>query len=152
MNPPQNIYALISFSQSHIDGWEKMRKDEADYMKLVEGMSRQERKEFHTKWRKENPHVPETRINLGKAYRGCFLDRDELIALIEQEDSPYGLCECYYEYLLIEKRTIGEIDDVCWGDQEDAETWFKLENNDNGSIKYVRIDKPECFKQTCNFL
>jgi hypothetical protein len=148
MSTPQNIYALISFSQSHIDGWEALRQREADFMKLVEGMNSEERREFHTKWREENPHVPETRINYGRAYRGCFLNLQELLDIIDKQDDPYGLCECYYEYLLIEKRTIGEIDDTCW----DGEIWFKLENNEDGSIKYVRIDKPECFKQTCNFL
>jgi hypothetical protein len=152
MDSPKYIYHLIAFSQDHIDGWESIRKREKEFEKLIEGMSREERKEFHSKWRKENTHVPEPRINLGRAYRGCFLDRADLVKIIEAQNDPWGLCECYYEYLLIEKRMIGEIDDTCWGDEDDSETWYKFTQVDEDEWRYLEIPKPECFKQTCNFL
>ena len=145
MNSPQNVYNLIAMSQSHIDAWDRLRVIEAEYTKATKGMDRDERRVFRKKWKEENPPSFDPQTSLGKAYRGSFLDLDALIKIIESQDDCYGICECYYTYLLIERLDVDVIDPTCWG--EDGEIWYKM----NEEYRYVRIDKPECFKQTCNF-
>ena len=147
MNSPKYIYNLISFSQSHIDAWDKVKAHEDSFDKAIKGMDRDDRRVFIKKWKEENltrSFDPDTL--LGKSYRGSFLDLDALIKIIEAQDDPYGICECYYTYLMIERRRVDCIDDITCFDKE-GEIWYKMNEDD----RYVRIEKPDCFRQTCNF-
>jgi hypothetical protein len=145
MNPSQYVYNLIGMSQSHIEAWDRRRLKENAYDKATVGMNREERKVFSSGWREKNPSSFDPETSLGKAYRGSFLDLDSLIKIIESQDDSYGICECYYTYLLIEKVEVNCIDPTCWDD--DAEIWYKMDEK----YQYKRIEKPDCFKQTCNF-
>jgi hypothetical protein len=145
MDTPQYIYNLISMSENHIKAWEKNRLREEEYSNAVRGMSKEEQEIFNKEWKEKNKPFFDPDTCLGKAYRGTFNDLNALIEIIEAEDSPYGICECYYTYLLIERREVNCIDSTCWG--EGGEIWFKM----NDECRYVRIDKPKCFERTCNF-
>ena len=148
MNSTQYAYNLIGMSQRHIDAWDEVQAYENAFDEGIVGiMGKDERKEFINKWKEENPSRPfNPDTLLGKSYRGSFLDLDDLIKIIEAQDDCYGICECYYTYLLIEKRQFGVIDDITCFDK-DGETWYKMDEN----YQYKRIDKPDCFKGTCNF-
>jgi len=139
------LYHLISFSQEHMEGWEALDKREKDYVEAVDGMTKEERNAYR---KTLPPHVPEQRINLGKAYRGTWTDLDELLKIIDNSTDPYGICECYYEYLLIETSETNQVDP--WVDEE---MWFKSEHNsEDGTIKWNKIPKPEYLQRMCNFL
>lgn len=146
METPIFVYNLISFSQSHIDAWTEVRRKNDEYSAAIKGMSKKEREEY----RLANPYKKsDVDLGLGKAYRGSWLDKDALLEVIKNYGS--SICECYYEYLLIEKKQVGCLDDVCW-DDDMGETWFKLNYDDaENSYDYQVIEKPDCFKQTCNF-
>lgn len=145
MESPKYIYNLIAFSDSHIKAWETRREKEKEYTNLVNGMTYDERMEFGKRWWKKNKPDP-TDTYFGKAYRGSFSDLDQLIKIIEDQNDCYGICECYYTYLLIEKHHLNCIDSVCWGDDGD-EIWYKMDEN----YQYKRIPKPDCFKQIVSF-
>lgn len=145
MNTPQYAYNLIAMSQSYIDTWERYSEKDEEYSKATENMSRDERQTFHKEWKKKNPPVYDHLSYTGKAYRGSFLDLESLIKIIESQDSCYGICECYYTYLLIERIELNHIDSVCWSDE--GEIWYKMDEND----RYQKIDRPACFIKTCNF-
>jgi hypothetical protein len=132
-------------SQSHIDAWDRYSEKEEEYRKATENMSRDERRIFHKKWKEKSSHIYDPQMGLGKSYRGSFLDLESLVKIIESQDSCYGICECYYTYILIERIELGQIDPVCWGD--DGEIWYKMDDHD----RYQRINKPNCFEKTCNF-
>lgn len=136
MSSPQFIYNLIAMSDAYIEAWTRFRDKESEYEK----MTPEERKEH----RKNYVHVPDPEMSLGKAYRGSFLDLEKLIGIIESQDDPYGICECYYTYLLIERIHPDCIDSIDW---ENGEVWYKMDEN----YQYKRIEKPDCFRQTCNF-
>lgn len=137
MNSPQFIYNLVAMSDSYIQAWTRYR----DIQDAYDKMTPKEREEF------TKTYVPakDPEMDLGKAYRGSFLNLDKLIEIIEAEDDSYGICECYYTYLVIERVHADCIDSVDWDWVE--EIWYKQ----NEDYRYVRIEKPECFKQTCNF-
>jgi hypothetical protein len=144
---PKYIYNLIAMSDNHIKAWESRRLKEEEYSNSVKGMSKEDKKVFNREWRENNKGF-DPELSLGKAYRGTFTDLDLLIKIIEDQNDPYGICECYYTYLLIEKHDINCIDGLCWAtDSEDAEIWYKMNDED----RYVQIDKPKCFQGTCNF-
>lgn len=148
MNSPQVVYNLVSISDTYVKAWEKRRVKEEEYSEAVKGLSDEERKKFCKAWREKNKPFLDPDTYIGTAYRGSFTDLDALIKIIEDQNDPYGICECYYTYLVIEKHHLNCIDSLHWGDSaEDAEIWYKM----NDDCKYVRIDKPECFKQTVGF-
>jgi len=141
METPQFVYNLIAFSQGHIDNWNKHRERNDKTWEILKDMSREER----FAWTKNNPRE-EIDLSTGKAYRGSFTDLNKLIEIVESQDDPYGICECYYTYLLIEKHHLNCIDGVCWG-EDDGEIWYKIDEN----YQYKKINKPDCFRQTCSF-
>jgi hypothetical protein len=138
METPQYIYNLIAFSQEHIDNWNKYRERDDKTWEILKDMSREER----FAWTKNNPRE-KIDLSTGKAYRGSFTDLGKLIEIVESQDDPYGICECYYTYLLIEKHHLNCIDGVCWG-EDDGEIWYNMDEN----YQYKKIDKPDCFRQT----
>lgn len=149
MSSPQKIYHLISFSEAYINAWGKRREKDEEYGKLIEGMNLDERRDFHKKYREENPHVIDMDCYIGKSYRGCFLDKQQVLDLIKHH--AYSICEYYYTYLLVETRYIGILDDWCEeGNLDEQELWFKLEDGSEDFI-YERCDKPKCFQSTVSF-
>jgi hypothetical protein len=138
----KNIYNLISFSQAHVDAWEKYH----DTDESVRHMTDQEREEFNKTF---DRHSLRTSMSIGKAYRGSFLDRDALIKIIESQDDVYGICEGYYDYLLIEKHNEGIIDGLCCH-EDDSEIWYKADYSDE-KFRYVRTEKPRGFTGTVFF-
>jgi hypothetical protein len=141
MEKPQKIFHVISFTQEYIEAWtQRMEEDN-----ILSKMTRPELIEY----RKKNPFVPDFKWYIGKAYRGCWLDKDEIIQLIK--DNSGNFSEYYYKYLLIETRIIGELDD--WhGSGDDCESWFELNYiPENDSYVYESIKKPECFIVTTSF-
>lgn len=136
------IYNLIAFPEEYVNAWERY----FDLNESVKNMSDSEREEFNKKF---DPHKYHTSMTLGKAYRGSFLDLDALIKIIESQDDPHGICEGYYNYLLIEKHTEGVVDGLAWG-EPDSEIWYKAEYTD-GKFRYVRIEKPRGFTGTVSF-
>lgn len=153
MENPTYIYNLISFAKEHLEAnaaWHA--RGEAEW-EIIKDMSKEERSAHR---RSKPPYVPDPRMYVGKSYRGSWLDKAALIQLIY--DNPSYIHECYYEYLLIERITIGEVDGYSsWYDIENTdpgELWFKLEipdGDDFDNMKYVIIPKPDCFSHTCCF-
>lgn len=138
----KNIYNLISFSQSHVDAWEKYY----DTNESVRHMTEQEREEFNKTF---NRYELNTAMNAGRAYRGSFLDLDNLIKKIESQNDLFDICEGYYDYLLIEKHMEGVIDGVCWA-EDDSEIWYKADYSDE-NFRYVKTEKPRGFTGTVSF-
>jgi hypothetical protein len=141
MTTPKKIFHVISFTQEYIEAWtQRMEEDN-----ILSKMTRPELIEY----RKINPYIPDMKLYMGKAYRGCWLDKDHLIELIK--DNPSCFSEYYYKYLLIETRIIGELDD--WhGSGDDCESWFELKYTpEYGCHVYESIKKPECFIGTTSF-
>ena len=140
----QYIYNLIAFSEKYIDAQEEYSRLDT----ILSKMSRQEGRQYY----EEHKDVFERlfkETTIGKAYRGSFTDLDMLVKIIESQDDPYGLCEGYYNYLLIERYEANMIDGCCFC-EEGCEIWYRTEY-DSENFKYVRIEKPEGMKRLVNF-
>jgi hypothetical protein len=109
-------------------------------------MTEQEREEFNKTF---NRFELNAAMNAGRAYRGTFLDLDALIEIIESQNDPYGICEGYYNYLLIEKHMEGVIDGLYWADAG-SEIWYKADYSDE-KFRYVETEKPRGFTGTVSF-
>jgi hypothetical protein len=91
--------------------------------------------------------------NSGGTHRGSFLDKQKLIDTIKEDGDPYGICECYYEYLLIETHYLDCIDGCLWGSKDYShETWFRLVKVDEDTLEYQEIERPECLAGTVGFV
>jgi hypothetical protein len=82
--------------------------------------------------------------------RGIYTDLQKFLNVLAKEKDPYGMCECYYEYLVIEPIFLNMIDG--WGVENEAgeliETvWYKM----NDDYKWTKIETPECFKHIFGF-
>lgn len=89
---------------------------------------------------------------MGGRHRGSFTDRQQLLDIINRQNDPYGICEGYYEYLLIETHYINSIDGCMFEPDHKHETWFKFKDLGEGAYKYEQIERPECLTGTINFL
>jgi hypothetical protein len=135
------IHHLIAFPAKWLEAQEKYKKamisgDEELYKQI------QEDKELVHAW------------NMGGRHRGSFTDKNLLLETISREDDPYGICECYYEYLLIETHYLNCIDGCLFSDDSDDsnEMWFKHVKIDDDTWVYQEIERPECLTGTFNFL
>lgn len=88
----------------------------------------------------------------GGRHRGSFTDKDQLIKIIKDSRDPYGICEGYYEYLLIETHTLNCIDSCLFSPDSTNEMWFHYVKLDEDNWEYQEIPRPECLTGTCNFL
>lgn len=85
---------------------------------------------------------------IGGALRGSFTNKEDLISILTKEQDIYLLHEGWYDYALIEKHTLNQIDSFDL-EVSEVETWFKF---DLEQSKYVQIARPECLKGTCKFV
>jgi hypothetical protein len=139
---PEYIYNLLSFPQDYMEYNQERLIDEEKWVASPVDWNRR---------RLLKKHTIDPRSMMGSKYRGSWLDRDELIKIIKEDADPYGLCEAYYDVLLIEKVPIGHVDGFCWPDEGDTEMWFKAEHKNGESFKWVEIPKPECFHGVVSF-
>lgn len=136
----KEIHHLIAFPEAWLKAWEvynqcEKTRDRAAWDKVKED------KELYHAWQS------------GGTYRGSFLDKDELIEVVKKSNDPYGICESYYEYLLIETHYLDCIDGCKWGESEYGhEMWFKYTKIDEENWEYQQINRPECLMGTVNFL
>ena len=140
----QYIYNLIAFSEKYINAQEEYSKLDT----ILSKMSRQECRQYYEE-QKDVFDKLFKETSIGKAYRGSFTDLDMLVKIIESQNDPYGLCEGYYNYLLIERYEANMIDGCCFG-EGGCEIWYRTEY-DSENFKYVRIEKPEGMKRLVNF-
>ncbi len=91
---------------------------------------------------------------IGGAYRGSYLNKQDLIDRIKRSTDVYDICEGYYEYLLIETYYLNCVDgQVLDGPPfEESEMWFKFTQIDEDRYEYQQIPRPECLTGVCNFL
>jgi hypothetical protein len=142
METPTFVYNLVSFSRAYIDIW----SSRAERDKILTTLTREERAILRKSYK------PDSNLGIGKAYRGTFATKEEILKLIEE--FPSSLCEGYYEFLLIERQTLGELDG--FAGRTDGETWFELNSFKDGvewaDCNYVVIPKPNCFSHTSAFV
>ena len=143
---PEYIYNLLSFPQDYMEYQQERLIASEKWASLPVN----EQIAWNKRRLLEN-HIIDPRSIMGSRYRGSWFDRDALIEIIKQDADPYGLCESYYDILLIEKVPIGHVDGFCWPDEGDTEMWFKAEHKDGESFKWVEIPKPECFHGVVSF-
>lgn len=133
------IHHLVAFPAKWIEAMEKYKeyqaKNDLELRKAFE-----EDKELQHAW------------NMGGRHRGSFTDRELLINTIQTQGDPYSICECYYEYLLIETHRLNCIDGSLFSPDYHYETWFRHVKIDENTWEYQEIPRPECLKGTCNFL
>ena len=86
---------------------------------------------------------------VGGRLRGTFSDKEKLLERIALENNPWGMCEGFYTYLVIEKHHLDWVDGCCFDD--DTETWFKFEEICEDEWGYREIEKPEWLKRTVGF-
>ena len=143
---PQYIYNLITFSQDHMEAEnDKYIKAHAEW-EIIKLLS----KEDQNSWRISNAatYISNSNLLYGKAYRGSWLDLDDLLLLISER--PSYICEDYYEWLCIERHRIGELDAYESINDTHPELWFKL-SSFQGDMKYMSAEKPYCFNKTISF-
>ena len=147
----QFVYNLIAFCPQHIAAWSKVRQREL----VSTNLSPLER-EMYREFIKSQPKDPY--LNIGKSYRGSWLNKDELLEIIQR--CAVSIHEYFYDYLLIETHIVGMLDACCFGGDEEGEIWMKITYDkyavdDDDSYyttgRYEGVDKPECFVQTCSF-
>jgi hypothetical protein len=131
----KEIHHLIAFPETWIKSWEVYRECEKNRDSVAKDKWREDKELYHA-WQS------------GGKYRGSFLDKDELIGTVKKSNDPYGICEGYYEYLLIETHYLDCIDGLKWGEDYSNEVWFKYDMSDYG---YKIIERPECLMGTVGF-
>lgn len=129
-NESPYIWHLVAFSESFIKAYEVFRKcqDNNDRKALEE-------------FKKTNDY---NYYLMGGRLRGTFSSKEKLVEVIESENDPWGICEGWYTYLLVEKHYMNLIDSCSF--QEDGETWYKFTKIDEDNWKYLQIEKPEYLK------
>jgi hypothetical protein len=132
------IHHLVAFPAKWIEAYEK-------YKEYNDKNSEELRQAFNDD--KELTHA----WNMGGRHRGSFTDKDLLINIIKTQGDPYGICECYYEYLLIETHRLNCIDSCLFG-TDNCEMWFRHVKIGDNEWEYQEIERPECLTGTCNFL
>jgi len=132
------IHHLVAFPEAWIKSWEAYRQCDNNRDTDARNKWREDKELYHA-WQS------------GGTYRGSFLDKDELIKIVQNSSDPYGICEGYYEYLLIETHYLDCIDGLVWGSDYDNEIWFKY-NNSEDDRGYKVIKRPECLNGTVGFL
>jgi hypothetical protein len=135
----KEIHHLIAFPEAWIKSYEVYRQCEKDRDTVARDKWRED-KELYRAWQQ------------GGRHRGSFLDKDKLIEIVKKSSDPYGICEGYYEYLLIETHYLDCIDGCKWDSAYDHEMWFKYTKIDEDNWEYQQIDRPECLMGTVNFL
>ena len=133
------IHHLIAFPAKWVEAFEK-------YREYQDKRSEELRQEFLDD--KELQHA----WNMGGRHRGSFTDKEQLVNIIKTHGDPYSICECYYEYLLIETHALNCIDGILFSPDDYHETWFKHVKIGDNEWEYQEIDRPECLTGTCNFL
>jgi hypothetical protein len=135
----QLIYHLVAFP----DNWMKAQEKYSELCKKADKKSHEEfinDKRLYYDWL------------CGGRHRGSFTDKDQLIKIIKDSTDPYGICECYYEYLLIETHVLNGIDSCLFSPDSTNEMWFHYVKLDEDNWEYQEIPRPECLMGTCNFL
>ena len=142
---PPIVYKVVSFSKRYV---EKRMKQHS-----LEKESKNWTKEQHREWRKQKlsePYIPDLDLWENGNMRGLFTDLQPFLDALLKESDPYGICECYYEYIVIEPYRLNEIDS-CFVEDEKGEwiraVWYKMDDN----YKWSKIETPECFKQVIGF-
>jgi hypothetical protein len=127
---PQYIYNLFVYPKGFMTGCEILNgKNSSD----------EQRKKF-----KDTPEWYEWLCRGTR--RATFLEFKSAEEVLTRKQDLYTLHEGYYEYALIEKICLNEVDGWYFG--SDAETWYRW--NDESS-SYNQIKKPEYLKGTCCF-
>ena len=133
-----DIHHLIAFPEAFIKSWEVYKECDKNRDHIARDKWRED-KELFSAWQR------------GGVYRGSFLDKDRLIEIVKQSSDPYGICEGYYEYLLIETHNLDCIDGLKWGEENYGhEIWFKYDMSDD-DFGYKIIERPECLMGTVGF-
>lgn len=88
----------------------------------------------------------------GGSHRGSFTDKQKLIDIIKAYTDPYGICESYYDYLLIETHYMNCIDGDFFEPDYSNEMWFNYVEIGDDEWEYQEISRPECLMGTVNFL
>jgi hypothetical protein len=133
------IHHLVAFPAKWIEAYEK-HKEYQDKKDLELRKAFDDDKDIQFAW------------NMGGRHRGSFTDKELLINTIKTQGDPYGICECYYEYLLIETHALNCIDGDLFSPEDTNEMWFRFIKIDGDTWEYQEIERPECLKGTCNFL
>ena len=133
------IHHLIAFPAKWLEAMELYKKynnegDKDAYEKFKND------KEIYHAWQMAGRH------------RGSFTDKEQLINLIKTHGDPYSICECYYEYLLIETHALNCIDGILFSPDEYHEMWFRHVKIDEDTWEYQEIERPACLIGTCNFV
>jgi hypothetical protein len=136
---PQFIHHLVAFPAKYIEAFEK-------YREYQDKRSEELRQAFNDD--KELKHA----WDMGGRHRGSFTDKEQLISIIKKQNDPYSICECYYEYLLIETHQLNVIDGCLFEPDYTNETWFRFIKIDEDTWEYQEIERPECLKGTFNFV
>jgi hypothetical protein len=137
MEQEKQIWHLVAFPQGFMDGSKflydaEVNKDRTQF-------------EMFRKSQGFNEYL------IGGRLRGTFDDKEALLKIIEAQDSPWGLCEGFYTYLVVEKHVLNCIDGCDFGDFENGEVWFKFEKIGEEDYKYVQIEKPYYLERIVGF-
>ncbi len=60
--------------------------------------------------------------------------------------TPYGLCECYYKYVVIEEAILDD-NDYDW----EFQIWYELKEQENGDYIWTEIECPKKYQRTVSF-
>jgi hypothetical protein len=133
------IHHLVAFPAKWVEACELYEKynDTNDYM-IYEQFKND--KEIYHAWQ------------MGGKHRGSFTDKGQLVYIIKTNGDPYGICECYYEYLLIETHALNCIDGCLFEPDYTNEMWFRHVKIDEDTWEYQEIERPACLTGTVNFL
>lgn len=64
----------------------------------------------------------------------------------ENNTEPYGLCECYYDFAVIEEADL-DGNDPDWLFQK----WYQLKNQENGEYRWIETTRPSQFGNIVSF-
>lgn len=141
--PLQIAYKVVTYSKKYIEKSETRHITEQESVNWTV--------EQHREWRKKRKNEPLDPDLFERGYlRGIYTDLQKFLDMLSNEKDPCGMCECYYEYLVIEPIYLNIVDG--WGVENEAgeliETvWYKMDDD----YKWLKIETPECFKQTFGF-
>lgn len=135
----QFIHHLIAFPAKFMEACKK-RKEIEESKDLNAMKAFREDSELYHAWM------------MGGRNRGSFTDKNILLDIIKNQNDPYGICEGYYEYLLVETHYLNSIDGHLFEPNYTNEIWFQFVRIDEDTWNYQEIARPEFLMGTCNFV
>ncbi len=141
MSDPVYVYALIAIPAGYVLGSEIKNKATKETIE-----------QYKAEWAIFEKTIDYSGYMCGPTTRALLSgeQREEYIKGFTQEQDMYSFHEGWYDYIVIEKHTLGVIDDITHLEDDDkAELWMKWNNEKSA---YDIVEKPNVLMGTIRFI